>query len=524
MSNPIKDMVQNPHWIYSRYRPTWDFYLESYEGGIEYCNAQLGNGSSSRGGFLDFIKVYINGKLQNFSNVSGHLFPHPKERTEDYENRLKMSYYYNFCAPIIDIYGDHLFKQSIIEEFAEITDTIKQVGDNIDRQGSSIEEFRKSMSDMAQVNGHCFVVIDSPRISGTQIITRAQQIENNAFPYLSLFTPQNVIHWSLDSYGFPYWVLLREPCEANTNPMQFDKAAVHGCQYRLWTRDTWILYDEKFNLIGQGVHNLGLVPIVPVYDKKSKKAKNFLGVSSIADIAFIARDIYNASSELRQILRDQTFAFLAIQGTSSEYSAITVATSKALLYPEGRNSPAYVSPPSDNAQTYFQHIDRQIDKIYRLAKLDGGGLSGKVSNPGSIQDQQSGVSKAWDFNQTNSSLSTKSSFLEDAEMAIWRIFALWEDKNFTGSIQYPNEFSISSLDEDLREAKTEAELSLGITFNLEVRKAIMKKKFPRKPESELEKMAKESEIELRQKQMPSVGQGMADRVSRLLNQRTATGG
>ncbi len=55
------------------------------------------------------------------------------------------------------------------------------------------------------------------------------------------------------------------------------------------------------------------VPVTVTFDKKSESVKNMLGISAIADISFIARDVYNASSELRQILRDQTFAFLTLQ-------------------------------------------------------------------------------------------------------------------------------------------------------------------------------------------------------------------
>lgn len=523
---PIKDIVENPHTINQRYTAFWYFLLQSYEGGVDYSNSMLLQSNKNPGVLDSLWNYFVNGIQQNNQTVKGNLFIHPKERIEDFNRRTNMSYYYNFCSPIIDIYGDHLFKQAVIEDFKEIKGTIDQVKDNIDQQGSSIEEFRKQMADMAQLYGHCFVIVDSPKIQ-EPVETRADQIEKRAFPYLCLYPPMAIKNWSLDEYGKPYWVLVEETKDGNKDVANFQKNSARECFYRLWTREGWILYNDKYEFVDEDTHDLGEVPIVCVFAKKSKKARNFLGISDLADIAFIARDIYNASSELRQILRDQTFAFLAVQGTSDEYSDLALGTGKGLLYPEGRNVPQYVAPPSDNAKTYFDHIDRQIQKIYQIAKLDSGGVSatssGSPSSSGTV-DNQSGASKAWDFNQTNSSLSSKSSNLEDAEMKIWQLFAKWEGAEFTGNVQYPNEFSISSLRDDLTEAEQEARVVLGKTFDAEVRKAIIRKKFPRKSDKDIAIMDKEIDTmgDLKEKQAKDAlkPMSMADRIK----QNTATGG
>ena len=524
----IKDMVNSPHPIWRRYSAYWDFLLMSYEGGVDYSNARVLNSAQQNGGniFGNLFRVFVNGQQQDTKTIYGNLFMHPKELTEDYNRRVAMSYYYNFCAPIIDIYGDHLFKQAVLTDFGSIKSDVDAVKDNIDMQGSSVEEFRKAMSDMAQLYGHCFVLVDSPSVSLTgEVTTRQDQIEKRAFPYFSLIPPQRVKNWALDEFGKPYWVLIEEEGDVNKEYENFRKDADGECYYRLWTRDGWVLYNDDYEVEDEGVHDLGEVPIVCVFDKKSMKAKNFLGISQIADIAFIARDIYNASSELRQILRDQTFAFLAMQGTSDEYGQLDLGTGKGLLYPENRNAPQYVSPPADNARTYFDHIDRQISKIYSIAKIDAGGVGGQAKASPST-DTQSGVSKAWDFNQTNSSLSSKSSNLEDAEQKLWALFAAWQGKEFDGSVQYPNEFSISSLMDDLNELEIEARLNLGKTFETEVKKAIQKKKFPRMGEKELEQMAQEVESISDANQTKASSPGfvsLADRINAFKN-NTATGG
>lgn len=517
----IKDMVENPHPVYAQNAAFWQFLLQSYEGGQAYTGASVAGQAVSNNDALD-SKITVNGrKLETV--IASNLFQHPKERTQDYNRRVAMSYYYNFCAPIIDIYSDHLFKQNVDEDFGSLDTTVQAIKDNIDRRGSSIMEFRRNVADVAQIYGHCFLVVDSPAISDTDILTRQDQIDFGAFPYVSIYTPNNVINWSLDENGSAYWVLLCETTDANKDPMAFDKNAKYKKTYRLWTREEWVLYDSEYQEIARGVHALGEVPIVCVYNKRSRRTRAFLGISDLSDISFIARDIYNASSELRQILRDQTFAFLALQGTSNEYNEVEIGTNKGIVYPEGRNVPQYVSPPTDNAQVYFQHIDRQISKIYQIAKLDSGGVSGKVDNPNTgIADQQSGVSKAWDFNQTNSALSSKSSNMEDAEQKMWHLIAAWEGTEFDGSISYPDDFSVSSLMDDLREAEMEARVELGATFNTEVRKAIIHKKFPRLQDSDLLKMEKEVEQIFSSKLTPA--QSLAERARKMFNQNTDTVG
>ena len=492
----IKDLVSTPHWIQRRYHGYWEFLLQSYEGGIDYSNSRVLHQQQYGAPFDSMWNLYVNGQPQNTQIIYGNLFMHSKERADDYNKRVGMSYYYNFCAPIIDIYSDHLFRQPVVEDWGNIADTIDQVTDDIDKMGTSIQDFRKIISDMAQVYGHIFVVVDSPKISGTKsIITRLDQIENRAFPYLSIFSPQNILNWALDEFGFPYWVLVRECSDANDDPFQFDRDLNEKVQYRVWTRTGWTLYDDNYKLLENGTHNLGQVPIVCIYDKKSKRQRNFLGVSQIADIAFISRDIYNSSSELRQILRDQTFAFLALQGDSDAYAGLDLGTGKGLLYPVGSAKPEYVSPPSSNATTYFDHIDRQIIKIFQLAKIQAGAsVSGSAKSlpaGGATVDTQSGVSKAWSFDQTNSSLSTKASNFEEGELRIWQLFAAWEGKEFDGSIQYPQDFSVSDLMSDITEAEAEATLGLGKTFNIEVKTAIIQKKFPRAPDEDIQKMVDE---------------------------------
>jgi len=478
----IKIMVENPHPVNRKYSGYWNFLLDSYEGGLDYTGATV-SGASTDNGVSDLYRIYANGTVLS-QTTNSHLFKHPKELDRDFKDRVKMSYYYNFSAPILDTFTDHLFKQNIVADFNNIEKIVEKRKNNIDRKGSSLTEFRKEMADLSQLYGHVFIVVDSPQ-SSDDIVTVQDQIDKDVFAYFAFIHPQNMVNWALDPFGRPYWVLVREMEDANIDPMQYDKDLGKAITYRLITRDSWYLYNSKYELISSGLNRVGYVPIVCVVDKRSKKEVNFLGISALSDIAFITRDVFNSCSELKQILRDQTFAFLTVQGESSEYSEIEIGTRKGLIYPRDTDRPGYISPPASNAEAYFKHIDRQVVKMFQLAKIEAG--SAKFDGESAVA--QSGVSKAWDFNQTNSSLARKASNFEDGEMKLWEFFSLWEiSKSFDGHIDYPKEFSVASLTDDLDELEKTMKAGLGKEFDKEVKKAIVKKKFPRMAENDLNVM------------------------------------
>lgn len=496
----IKSLVENPHVINRRYSMYWDFLLNSYEGGVDYTNANIPQMTVSSDN--DPIPVFVNGEPLTTRNTSTNLFKHPKEKQEDFNKRVSMSYYYNFCQPIIDIYTEHLFKQAVTEDWGNIEDIIEHRGENVDRRGSSLIEFRKEMGDLAQIYGHGFVLVDKPKSQGE--ITLEQKINNDMFPYTCFIAPQQMLNWSLDRFGSPFWVLYWEWAEVNEDFEQASHKSKPKKQYRVWTREWWYLYNDKYELVEEGFHAVGKVPVIPFYDRPSKKQTAFLGISQLSDIAFIARDIFNSSSELKQIFRDQTFSILTLQGDKQEYSDLLIGTNKGLVYPADRNQPGYISPPPENARVLMEHIEIQVRKIHQLAKLEGGSAK---------QDKQvtsqSGVSKAFDFQQTNSSLSRKAANLNDAERKVWEMMARWEGKEWEGQLQYPDEFSVQAVNDDIEEALEMKKLNLGKLAVKEVNKAILQKKFPRLPDDELQAMIGDMEAEV---DKGEVGKTLFDRL------------
>jgi hypothetical protein len=470
---PNNKIIEGRHKVYLRYNGFWDFLLDSYEGGIDYTRAFMPISHNHSG----VVKIYVNGKQMNDERTRSNLFMHPKETNESYSSRVEMSYYYNFCQPIVDIYTNHLFKDPVVEDFGSLSMIIERVYNDIDGAGTSIPELRREICDLIQIYGHCFCLVENSIVNN--LISLDAALKQKSIPLIRVLQPQDVLNWELDDLGNPLWVLIRV---INDNV----------CSYRLITRDSYIVYDKDGVIIKEEDNHTGQVPIKCFFDKKSKKHKNFFGISAIADISFISRDIYNLCSSLNQIIRDQTFSFLAIQGDVSDYQGDnSIGTRKGLIYPLNTNVPQYVAPDRANADVIMSQIDRQVQKIYQMARIDGGSaeqLQQVVS--------QSGVSKAFDFHETNSALVRKSNNMADAENSLWGLYAMSLGRVFDGNINYSSNFSVSSLNDDIEEAVSFGKLAIGNTFKSAVYENIIRKKFPRREDSEIKKMIKDMEEEL----------------------------
>ena len=55
-----------------------------------------------------FVRAYMGGRIYKEGN---YLLQHPFESASNYRRRKESSYYYNYCAPIVDMFSSHLFRK-----------------------------------------------------------------------------------------------------------------------------------------------------------------------------------------------------------------------------------------------------------------------------------------------------------------------------------------------------------------------------------------------------------------------------
>lgn len=426
--------VERTYGMYDQFCGWWDFYLDSYEGGDDYLKAN-------------------------------YLYRHVKEDENDFRDRIQRSYYYNFCRTIVDTYIAHIFrKANAIYRRADDGGEYERFLSDVDARGNSMNVFmQEQVAPAAQIFGQVFVVVDKPKFKG-ELKSKAEEREKGLRPYLVAIDPRDVVDFQLDSQGNVLWVRMREVRERPSDPFYKSNASdEEEYGYRTWTREGWFLHDSQGNLVEADEHSLGRVPVVTVYNVESRKYPGF-GVSALSDIAPVNRSIYNWCSLNDEFLYRQCFNILAMPEMPG-VKRRKIGPGNALTYPiDAARPPHYIYPPVEPGEYLLKNIDAAIRQIYRLAVL---GAAWGIETPQSA----SGISKAYDLYQTNENLVKKAKNLEQAEAEIGAVWGLWEGKEgFKPTVEYPTDFKISDLAEDLKNDFAVLKMNISESFNKALKK------------------------------------------------------
>jgi hypothetical protein len=135
-------------------------------------------------------------------------------------------------------------------------------------------------------------------------------------------------------------------------------------------------------------------------------------------IADLSRDLFNARSELREILRAQTFSLLTLQvpdEAASQFdaskTAATIGTHSILIH--SGITPAFIAPDAGPAQTYGAAIDALQQAIARVSMDD--------AIHGSAQ-AESGLARKLRFDALNAAINRFAQNLGALESRMWTLF------------------------------------------------------------------------------------------------------
>ena len=127
--------------------------------------------------------------------------------------------------------------------------------------------------------------------------------------------------------------------------------------------------------------------------------------------------------------------------------------------------PYIIQPSGQNLDGIMKCIQNKVDAIDRITHM------GSVRATGN--QIASGIALQTEFQLLNARLSEKADYLENAEEQIWGLFAMWQDKQFDGSINYPDTFDIRDWANDLQYLQmAKASGIKSETFNKELDKQI----------------------------------------------------
>ena len=438
MPTPTKADLEKEHEVYKEWKDEWVFYIRSYLGG----------------------KDYRDGK---------YLVKHPLESVDNFKRRKESAYFYNYCQPIVDIFVSHLYKDKPIRDFGSLTDDalFKSFLIDADLEGTSWHEFIKIAQRYASIYGRVSIVVDKPTASAT---TKAEAEEFDLRPYVSFVTPENILNWRFIrlSSGRPVLDMIKIR-EVKTK----DEAL-----YRIWTREDWALWEVdkagKVNARGGATHDLGQVPVINLFNKRG--GLRMVGLSDLKDIADINKNIYYLCSDAKEIIENTAFPMLALpfeKGGKNEETKIGTTSIQEFDPTEPNAKPFWLEPPHTSLPEIREWVDQDTTEIFRIANMGG------IKTTETSVQPWSGAALAIQNQRLSSILSQKADFAEEAELAILRLWAKWEGKEFDGTIEYLRKYDLKDVTTELQNAITAQKARVdSVAFAKEVQKKIVKTTLP----------------------------------------------
>ncbi len=398
------------------------------------------------------------------------LIMHPRESLENYENRQKLAYYWNYTGPIINAMVDPIFKDDIKRDYRG-TELFQAFMSDCDRAGMTFQDFCKSAALIAKMYGAAYIIVDN---SDTMEDNLSGAVANRQLPFLKVISPVQIKDWEIDDYG-------------RITMLQYDERIRTGAHSEVYKTCTWT--DDGWQIQGldgkqyEGENPLGHVPVVQWLARNTDK-KIIKPPSEYISVAQTNFFLYQMCSWHTQILRDQAFSILTIPDPGG--NEVTIGTSNILAYPpESTHTPTFISPNSDPANMLTDHMDRCVKEMFRMS-----GLESVLES--SNTDNKSGVSKEWDFEKTNKRIADFSTRCETADEQIIRLYEEWSGESLDYQCEYPRDFKINDVSDALTDAQEALDLGFdSLSYKQEVLKKVLAAYLPNLPDETYDAILKE---------------------------------
>lgn len=433
---------------------------------LQYCHPDYLQFSPKWKKYLDFYES---------EDIYRFLHKHGRETEPCYDSRVKRGYFYNYVASVVDLFVSYLYHAPITRPVPG-KGVLSDVYKDADRRGTSYDLFIQQSATFAQVAGHTGILVDIPREPEGGFANEAERKAANHRPYLTRIQAEQITDWELDEDDNFEWVkiLIARPQGRDWTVT----ADTDTENYLIWRKDgweEWQIQEKKARLVGSGENPLGVVPLVIVRNDRLLSHAWF-GASAVRDIVDINGAILNWSSLGDEEIFERCLNVLAMEGDQDAVPQ-TLSHHNVLAFQNCNTAPYYLTPGDTPLKLIGDWIERGKDEIYRLAKL--GGSTGLLG----VREATSGVAYAFEFNETNQSLSKKAESLEQAERDVHKLLSMWAEEEIEAeSIRYPREFGV---DDFLTELQVLLEGRTALTSKaarVELEKKVARKMFAKDPQ------------------------------------------
>jgi hypothetical protein len=393
------------------------------------------------------------------STVQSYLVPHAGERLRSFNARHSLASYINVCSPIVDSYADSA-TNGIQRELGAIAPFLE----NLDGKGKGWDALIKEVSLWSAVYGFCGVLLDVP--SGTVARNRAEETATKKGLRATVIHPPAIAWVDVDRNGeIVEFAFVEEAFRDSAHsgaPREVTVYCYSATEWATWTvsglsktlgvsaqRSAMEKAGSEPGVQIRGTHSFGKVPVLFSYFKQATVSKFPTGISLIADIADIGREVYNTLSNVGDIHRKTAFPFLAVPtkattGNLEPEAKLQFGPDKAVGYSAENGRLEWVQPSAEQTAELRTHAVFYITLAYRCAGLD---LS--VDGTGGVASGLAIQLKSRGFESRCSAFSQNLQLFESEALKLAHV-ALGFRPEFT--LNYPTRFVLPDSAEELARA------------------------------------------------------------------------
>lgn len=385
-----------------------------------------------------------------------------REDTEKFRSRVQATTYYNYVETLTDLKVSYIRRKPL--EFRDIPDVVEAWNADVDGHGMTRDELRTQLDIRAAVLGWCPLLIDARPTpvddeGNTLDLTRAQAAELRLQPYPVPLFPSQLLDYDLDDAGQLTFAKIKS---SSTRRDSWDQEPVTVDTYTVWTATEWTKYeviDQDAREVGGGPNPFGTVPLV-IWRHKPAPNDPIKGMPMHAAPSIVARSLLNRTSEYVEHLRGQVFAVLVYAAKGGQMPAdVTVGTDNALVVDsDGSQSHDYIAPPASVAETYEKRLEADVREMYRLARVEFTRQSGQAT---------SGLSRAYEFAQTNRALADFAAEIAKAEATVddlvGRYYGVPIEERQAAQVIAPQSFDVEDLTTDIQNGLDLISANIGPT-------------------------------------------------------------
>lgn len=439
------------------------FHLDAYAGTGGFSGAIKAAPSSYWGWAADAYSdsEWALGISKHEHSADTYLDRFDREDASKFERRRRVVHYENHVEPCVDIPLSYLRRKPLIRQNAE---PLTQWMTDATGDGETWDDLvMRDVLLRGVVTGMCPVMFDMPSVPsvpGMPERTRQDDIEQGIVPRAIPLFGLNLLAFGQDDKGGVEWARVRFDYCDQPDPLGEAKQTVEirTLEKRLITLYTFVVKNGKTTHTGTQVFKnpFGVVPLA-IFRPKPMPGDPVRGISMIQNIASENRRLFNLHSELDEHIRKSVFSFLQVPSKSQTQAGRVVIGNGAALTidPESKQPYAWVSPTQDVAQVIEKRAENTVAAIYAMARLAF--ARGQI-----VSAAASGVSRQYEFESTNRSVSDIAGFLAKFDQAalniVAKLIAPAAPKVLTTAAK---DFGIEDIEHDLAVAETAARARVG---------------------------------------------------------------